>query len=229
MQFDMDTLTRAERYKLLVNTITPRPIAWVITRDAQGRQNAAPYSFFNAMGSDPALVVIGIGGDSVRDGEMQKDSLRAIRETGEFTIALVCEADAEKMVLTATDAPAGVDEGALAGIETRPASKISTPLIATSPVNFECRLWKFIETHPGGGVVLGEVLAMHIDDRVLGEEDGKLRIDAPAMNLLGRAHGVGWYWRGTDQIKIDRRSWDETMLGEASGTSTSDASGSDGG
>ena len=207
MQFDMDTLTPPERYKLLVNTIIPRPIAWVVTCDAQGRRNAAPYSFFNAMAADPALVVLGIGGDNIREGELQKDSLRAIRETGEFTIALVCAADAEKMVLTATDAPAGVDELALAGIETRPASKIAPPLIASSPVNFECRLWQFVETHPGGGIVLGEILAMHIDERVLGEEDGKLRIDAPAMNLIGRAHGAGWYWRGSDPIKIDRKSW----------------------
>lgn len=214
MQFDMDTLSAAERYKLLVNTVTPRPIAWVVTCDAQGRRNAAPYSFFNAMGADPALVVVGMGGDGVRQGELQKDSLRAIRETGEFTIALVCEADAEKMVLTATDAPAGVDELELAGIETRPASKIAPPLVASSPVNFECRLWQFIETHEGGGIVLGEVLAMHIDDRVLGEQDGKLRIDAPAMNLLGRAHGAGWYWRGSDQIKIDRVGWEEIAKGE---------------
>jgi flavin reductase (DIM6/NTAB) family NADH-FMN oxidoreductase RutF len=217
MQFNMETLTPAERYKLLVNTITPRPIAWVVTRDAQGCRNAAPYSFFNAMGADPALVVVGMGADGVRQGELQKDSLRAIRETGEFTIALVCEADAEKMVLTATDAPAGVDELELAGIETRPASKIAAPLIASSPVNFECKLWQFIETEkdggPGGGIVLGEVLAMHIDDRVLGQEDGKLRIDAPAMNLLGRAHGAGWYWRGSDQVKIDRVGWEEGAKG----------------
>ena len=214
MQFDMENLAPAERYKLLVNTITPRPIAWVVTCDAQGRRNAAPYSFFNAMGADPALVVVGMGADGVRQGEQQKDSLRAIRETGEFTIALVCEADAEKMVLTATDAPAGVDELELAGIETRPASKIAAPLIATSPVNFECRLWQFIETHADGGIVLGEVLAMHVDDRILGEEDGKLRIDAPAMNLLGRAHGAGWYWRGSDQVKIDRKGWGEVVEGE---------------
>lgn len=203
----MDQLASAERYKLLVNTITPRPIAWVVTQDKAGHRNAAPYSFFNAMGSQPPLVAIAIGGDDIRQGDGQKDTLRSIRETCEFTIALVTEADAEKMVLTAIDAPVGIDEMELAGIETRPASKVSPPLIASSPVTYECRLWQFIETHPGGGIVLGEVLAMHIDDAVLGDENGKLRIDAPALKLVGRAHGAGWYWRGSDQVRIDRTAW----------------------
>ncbi|MXP15450.1 flavin reductase family protein [Altererythrobacter confluentis] len=207
MQFDMSKLDAAERYKLLVNTITPRPIAWVVTQDAAGNRNAAPYSFFNAMGSDPALVAIFMGPDDVRSPSGQKDSLRAIRETGEFTVALVSEDDAPKMVRSATDAPAGVDELALLDIPTRPASMVTPPLIASAPVTYECRLWQFIETTANAGIVLGEVVAMDIDDRLLGEENGRLRIDAPAMKLVGRAHGAGWYWRGSDQLRIDRQNW----------------------
>ena len=207
MQFTMSELEPAERYKLMVNTITPRPIAWVTTIDGDGRRNAAPYSFFNAMVSQPPLVVLGISPDGAREGVAQKDSARAIRETGEFCIGLVREDDAEKMVQTASDAPPGVDELEIAGIATRPASFVKPPLIASAPVQFECRLWQLIEPSPGAAIVLGEVLAIHIDDAFLGEEDGKLRIDAPAMHLIGRSHGAGWYWRGTDLIQVDRKSW----------------------
>ncbi len=207
MNFDMSKLDAAERYKLLVNTITPRPVAWVVTEDGKGQRNAAPYSFFNAMGSDPALVAIFIGRDDVRTRAGQKDSLRAIRETGEFTVALVTESDAEKMVLSAVDAPEGVDELDLLGIATKPATMVTPPLIASAPVTYECRLWQFIETTTNAGIVLGEVVAIEIDDRFLGEENGRLRIDAPAMKLVGRAHGAGWYWRGSDQIRIDRKNW----------------------
>lgn len=207
MQFTMADLDPATRYKLLVNTVHPRPIAWVTSSDSQGRINAAPYSFFNAMGGTPPLLAIGIGSDTVREGEHEKDSLRNIRETGEFTVSLVAQGQARAMVDTAADAPAGTNELAAAGLGTRPASLVSPPLIAGAPVSYECKLWQFVETHPGGGIVIGEVVAMHIEDQFLGQENGKLRIDAPAMDLVGRAHGSGWYWRGSDQQKIDRVDW----------------------
>lgn len=212
MQYEFSELSPAERYKLLVNTITPRPIAWVVTQDSLGRTNAAPYSFFNAMGADPALVVLGIAGDNARAGEAQKDSLRVIRETGEFTIALVTEADAEIMVMTAINAPAGTSELEFAGVRTRPARHVKPPVIASSPVTFECRVWKLIDTSETSAIVIGEVITMDIVDSVLSEEDGKLRIDAPALNLVGRAHGAGNYWRGTDQIVIDRKSWPDEIV-----------------
>ncbi len=207
MQFTMNELDHATRYKLLVNTVHPRPIAWVTTIDDQGRVNAAPYSFFNAMGGTPPLLAIGIGSDTIRKGEREKDSLRNIRAAGEFTVSLVSHAQARAMVDTAAAAPSGEDELAAAGLSTTPSSLVAPPLIADAPVGYECRLWQYIETHPGGGIVLGEVLATHIDDRFVGDEDGKLRIDAPAMDLVGRAHGSGWYWRGSDQLKLDRVDW----------------------
>ncbi|AKH43103.1 flavin reductase (DIM6/NTAB) family NADH-FMN oxidoreductase RutF [Altererythrobacter atlanticus] len=207
MQFVMEELDPAERYKLLVNTITPRPIAWVVTRDAQGQNNAAPYSFFNAMGGTPPLLAIGMAADNQREGGTDKDSLRAIRETGEFAVALVDEAHAEAMNLTACAAPPGVDELKLAGLECRPAARIAAPLIADAPVQFECRLWKLVETGPHSAIVIGEVLVTHIIDSVVGREDGKLRIDNPALKLIGRTFGAGGYVRNSGHLQIDRLRW----------------------
>ncbi|GAA0267370.1 flavin reductase family protein [Alteraurantiacibacter aestuarii] len=207
MQFTMDDLGPAERYKLLVNTITPRPIAWVLTRDGQGRCNAAPYSFFNAMGGTPPLLAIGMAPDSQRPGVSEKDSLRAIRETGEFAVALVDEAHAQAMNVTAINAPPGEDELALAKLPTMPATCISAPLIADAPAQFECRLWKLVETGPGAAIVIGEVLVTHIADRFLGDEDGRLRIDNPAMKLIGRTYAAGEYVRNSDPLHMDRKVW----------------------
>ncbi|MEO5707614.1 MAG: flavin reductase family protein [Alteraurantiacibacter sp.] len=211
MQFTMDSLTPAERYKLLVNTITPRPIAWVVTQDRDGRRNAAPYSFFNAMGGTPPLVCIGMAPDGQRPGVAVKDSLRVIRETGEFSIALVGEPQADAMNLTAVAAPPGTDELALAGLATTPATRIAAPLIAGAPVNFECRVWQLIETGtasaPGSAIVIGEVLVTHIDDRFLGDEDGRLRIDTPAMHLIGRTYAAGEYVRNAAPLHMTRLTW----------------------
>lgn len=209
MQFTMDTLDPATRYKLLVNTITPRPIAWVLTQDSDGIRNAAPFSFFNAMGGTPPLLAIGFAPDQQRDGVGDKDSLTNIRAMGEFAVALVGEPQAEAMNICATDAPPEVSEFDVAGLEAIPATRVAAPLLKGAPVQFECRLWQFIETAPHSGIVLGEVLVTHIEDRFVGEEHGRLRIDNPAMQLVGRTYGGGEYVRNAAPLKLDRVPWDK--------------------
>ncbi len=203
MHWDMAALSPAERYRLIVNTVTPRPIAWVVTQAADGTRNCAPHSFFNALGADPPLVVLGLMGHHARGGD--KDTARLIRETGEFTIGLVGEDDAAAMNITAVDAPPGVDELALAGIATLPSLHVAPPRIASAPVSFECRVWQIIDPGPQSCVVLGEVLAIHISDEFM-SADGR-RIDTPAMGLIGRQHGSGWYVRNTDGFDMKRKAW----------------------
>lgn len=207
MRYDMADLAPPERYKLMVNTITPRPIAWVATIDAAGHRNLAPYSFFNAMLSQPPLVVLGISPDGARAGEPIKDTLRAIKETREFTVSLVHEGNLAAMNTTATNAPPGIDEIELAGIAVAESVHVKPPFVATAPAAFECRLWQLIEPAPSAGIVLGEVIAMHIEDRLVGDENGRLRIDNPAMKLVGRTYGAGHYVRNSDTVQVDRKSW----------------------
>lgn len=207
MHFPLADLPRADQYRLLVNTIMPRPIAWVATRDGDGRRNLAPFSFFNALCSMPPIIGVGIAPDVYRDGTVEKDSLAAIRQKGEFVVALVNEANAEAMNLSAANAPPGVDEFEFAGLEAGEAKLVDAPTVASAPVNFECRLWQLLEPAPHTGIVLGEVVAITIADELLGEEDGKMRIDAPAMKLIGRGHGSGWYIRSSDQMLMERKNW----------------------
>ncbi len=205
MLFDFTAMAPADRYRLLVATVTPRPIAWTVTRDAQGTVNAAPHSFFNALGDDPPLVVLGLMAHHARGGD--KDTARIIRETGEFTIALVSEAQAAAMNVTAADAPPGVDELAAAGVATRPASKIAPPLIVDAPVNFECKVWQIIDASARSIVVLGEIVAMHVADEFLSGPPDRPRVDTPAMGLIARQHGSGWYLRNTDSFEMPRLNW----------------------
>ena len=204
MQFDMRSLPLLARYKILNSTITPRPIAWVTTLSRDGVRNAAPYSFFNAVGDDPPLLVLGLLKHPVTG--LMKDTARNIVETGEYVVNLVCEDDAERMVQCSVDAPADVDETLYAGVETADSVLVKPPRIASSPVSFECRKHSAIDIGRQT-VVLGEILMTHIQDRFV-LDAAKQYVDTPAMKLIGRTHGSGWYVRNSDAFKLERPAYD---------------------
>ncbi|SFR89330.1 flavin reductase family protein [Sphingomonas jatrophae] len=209
MRFDMRELPFGSCYKIMNSTITPRPIAWTVTLDDAGTPNAAPHSFFNALGSAPPMVVLGL----MKVGGVDKDSAAYIRARRDFVVALVGEHDAERMNLTATDSPRGVDELALAEIETAPASVVAPPLIVSAPVCFECRTVDLLD-YAGQTVVIAEVLVTHIRDEFVLDEK-RMHLDTPAMKLIARTHGAGWYQRGSDQFQMHRSSWADLQGGAA--------------
>lgn len=176
-------------YKLLASTIVPRPIAWVTTVDQMGISNAAPFSFFNMMGNEPPIVALGIQ-HSVDGGA--KDTLRNIREQKIFGINLVNREDAELMNLTSRDYDASVDELKEHQIEVIAGDLLPIPLIATSPVKMECRLYQEIPTGENQAVILGEVVMLHLIDEALIDADAGY-VDATKLNLVARMHGRGWY------------------------------------
>ncbi len=203
----MQTYQAREGYKLLVSTVTPRPIAWVVSQDAKGVTNAAPFSFFNVFAGDPPVIGIGIG--SRRPGQV-KDTRANIRATGQFVVNLVSEANAEKMNITAIEFDPGVDEIAEAGLTPLPSVRVKPPRIAESPVSMECELMQIVDLGESG-LVLGRVLAMHVrDDLVL--DASKHYIDTPNLKLIGRMHGSGWYARTSDLFEMPRiavKDWEQ--------------------
>ncbi|MFV0532923.1 MAG: flavin reductase family protein [Cumulibacter sp.] len=211
MHYTMSELTSRQRYKILVSTVTPRPIAWVTTRSVDGVVNAAPYSFFNAVGDDPALVVLGLlhGPEEGAD----KDTGTHIKQTREFVVNLVAEHDMERMNLSCVDAPREVSEVEYAEIETVPASAVAAPLIASAPVSFECRLVEALAVGTHQTVVLGEVVVAHVKDEFVSDIE-RMHFDTPAMNLVGRMHGSGTYLRNTDQFTVPRPAYDPQRLAE---------------
>jgi len=200
MEFDFETLAPDDRYKILTSTIVPRPIAWITTVSKSGVRNAAPFSFFNAMSKTPPILAVGIQANS--DGSM-KDSARNILDTGEFVVNLVTRSVASAMNLTSLEAPSDVDEIALADLDTLPSLKVLSPRLAASPVAFECRLHTPIEVAKSQLIVLGEIVQAHIADAFVLDAD-KHYIDSPALDLVGRLHGRGWYVSTKDSFQMER-------------------------
>lgn len=200
MFFDMGQLAADVRYKILTATVTPRPIAWVTTRSPDGVANAAPFSFFNVLGHEPPTVVLGL----LRHPEKGlKDTAENILATGEFVAHLVPHQMAEAMNVTCVDAPPGTDELKLAGLQTAPSRMIAPPRIVGSPVAFECRTISTHETGPRQVAVIGEVVCAHVADEVILDAD-KGYIDTPALDLIARMHGSGWYARPVDLFQLAR-------------------------
>lgn len=200
--FDLGAMARADASKLLLSTIMPRPIAWVVSRDAEGL-NAAPFSFFNVLSADPPLVAIGIGAPADRE---EKDTLGNIREQGEFVVNLVPEELAQAMNVTATNAPRGTDETRLAGLELTKCEVVNVPRIVASPVGLECKLFQVIETGGTGTIVLGRIVYAHVRESAFANRE-KLYVDPAQLRLIGRMNGAGGYCTTRDTFTIDRLSW----------------------
>ncbi len=200
MLFDFAAMRAENIYKLLISTVVPRPIAWVTTRDLDGSVNAAPFSFFNCVSGDPPVVCIGIGGRSPGDA---KDTGGNIRRTGEFVVNLVSNDLAEQMNVTAIDFGKEVNELAQADLETAPSARVKPPRIAAAPVSMECERLVIVEVGVDRSVIMGKVVAMHIqDDCVL--DQARCYVDTPRLDLIGRMHGGGWYARTTDRFELPR-------------------------
>ncbi len=180
MRFDPQALSKSDMYRFLIGAVVPRPIAWVSTRAADGGTNLAPFSYFNAISSAPPLVGIAI---SEREGD-PKDTLRNIRETGEWVVNVVSEPLLPAMVKTSAEWPRAVSEFGVAGVTEAPAERVRAPRVREAQLWIECRLHREI---PLGNSVLvvGEVVLASADDAVV--TDG--RIDAAKLRPVGRLGG----------------------------------------
>jgi flavin reductase (DIM6/NTAB) family NADH-FMN oxidoreductase RutF len=145
--------------------IAPRPIGWISSRDAKGHVNLAPYSFFNGFNYHPPI--IGFSSTS------WKDSVANIQETGEFVWNLATMALAQQMNATAAHVAREVDEFTVAGLTPVPGRIVGVPRVAESPVSFECKLTQIVQLQGADGrkieawLTLGEVVAVHIDKRMI--------------------------------------------------------------
>ena len=160
--------------------VVPRPIGWITSVSEEGVVNLAPYSFFNAVSSHPPVVMFSSSG--------RKDSLRNIEKTGEFVCSLATWDLREAMNQTSGHYAPDVSEPEVAALEMAPSILVAPPRVEASPVALECRYLRSIEltTSEGaavdGTVVLGEVVQIHIDERVL--TDG--RVDLAKVRPIAR-------------------------------------------
>lgn len=186
-------LSHNELYGILLNSVAPRPIAWVSTASSSGRFNLAPFSFFNAVCVDPPLLAFAPGLRRPKQSEASrgeaKDTLRNIRETREFVVNIVTYELREAMNLTSGEYDASVSEFELAKLTPQASSVVSPPRVAESPVSFECKLHQILDfsaAPTSGSLVIGQIVSIHINDTHL--KNGKL--DRNSLDLIGRMGGL---------------------------------------
>lgn len=186
MEFDPLLIDQKAIYKLLTGSIIPRPIGWISTVDVNGKNNLAPFSYFNAVGEDPPHVMF----STVRGNDTNKDTLNNVLATQQFVVNLVTEELVEKMNKTAEAVAPDVDEFEMANLTPIASLKVKPMRVKESPVVFECQLVHhyFLEDHKNGGacVLIGRVVMMHFDESVL-LDDFKINMEAykPVARLAG--------------------------------------------
>lgn len=177
--------------------IGPRPIGWIASVDESGHPNLAPYSFFNCFNYRPPIIGFASSG--------WKDSVQNITTTKTFVWNLVTRELAESMNETSASLPHGENEFLRAGLTMMPGHAVDVPLVAESPVNFECRLSQCLRLTSADGdeldtwLVLGEVVGIHIAPHLL--EDGIYQT-AKAHPVL-RAGGPTAYYTIDDTQRFD--------------------------
>src|SRR4051794_16610604 len=189
MQLDTHAAPAPDVYRLLIDVVTPRPIAWVTTVSPAGVVNLAPFSFFNAFSSNPPVVVFSPG--LTADGR-KKDTLRNVESTGEFVVNAAVAELAELVNLSSKELAPDESEVALTGLHTVPSAKVLPPRLAESPVNLECKVRQIVPcgTGPGAGnLVIGEVLVVHVRDDLF---DAAGRVDPRKLRTVGRLGGDYW-------------------------------------
>lgn len=191
---DPAALATKDLHQYILGMVSPRPIAFASTMDAEGRSNLAPYSFFNAFSSNPPILVFS-SNRKVKDNQT-KDTLHNIQATGEVVINAVNFAMMRQMALASIEYPADIDEFAKSGL-TPLASEMVRPFrVAESPAHMECRVRDIITLGDQGGaghLIICDVLRIHIRESVIDEQD---RIDPHRMDLVGRM-GRAYYVRAS--------------------------------
>jgi flavin reductase (DIM6/NTAB) family NADH-FMN oxidoreductase RutF len=199
-------LTHSELYAIILNSVGPRPIAWVSTVSGSGQHNLAPFSFFNAVCIDPPLLAFapGFRPSKQPNGNQgdAKDTLRNIRETEEFVVNVVTYDLAEAMNVTSGEYDSSVNEFELAKLTHQPSKMVRPPRVADSPVSFECKLYQILEFSPAptsSSLVIGQVVSIYLDESHM--KDGKL--DRDSLDLIGRMGGIQ-YTRTTQRFEMVR-------------------------
>lgn len=185
--FDFAELTPRERYKLLIGAVVPRPIALVTTIGLDGVPNAAPFSFFNCLSADPAILALGV---EYRPTGPQKDTGRNVRETLCFTVNIVSDAILEAMNVCAVPFEPGVDELIEAGLTAAPGVRVKCPWIAEAPAAFECRQHTTLGIGNSREIILGEVVYAHFAADVVDARN--LHVDPHHLDAVGRMGGQGY-------------------------------------
>ena len=203
MEIDITALPPIEQYKLLSSTVVPRPIALVTTISDEFGDNAAPYSFFNCMGEDPPVMVLGL--ETKRHNQALKDTTVNIRDNGQFVIHLVDEAMAQAMNICAIDFPSNISEVEEAGLTLTPSRVVRPKRIVEAPVAVECEKIALLQIGPTRNIAIGKVVRMHVRDGLL--DPVTYYINPELYRPIGRLFGK-LYSRLNDRFEMEVPSYE---------------------
>ena len=205
MHIDPTANTAIDNYKLLTNLVVPRPIAWVTSQSAQGVVNLAPFSFFNAIGSNPLYLMISVGRN---DDASMKDTANNILASSEFVVNMVTEDVLAAMNISAAAFPSDESELTAAGLNVAASMQVNVPRVAQSQVSMECKLHSQ-QALGAYTIFIGEVVMFHVADHLTGE-----RMHVNGFAPIGRLGSPSCYCRTTDRFNLPRLTyakWREGM------------------
>lgn len=199
MELNPESLEASSRYKLLIGSVVPRPIAVVSSLSPEGIANLAPFSYFNAVGHSPLALMFSI---SKKPDKTDKDTLRNVRPraqggTGEFVVNLAIETYVQQVAEASEPLPYGESEFDYIDLTPAASQRVQPPRVAESPVAFECRTLQIV---PVGefNVVIGQVVHLFVRDDLV---DDRCRIDTDKLAAVGRMAGYD-YCRTSDRFTI---------------------------
>ena len=180
MIIDPATLDPRSRYKLLVGSVVPRPIAWTSTLSREGVRNLAPFSFFTVASRNPAMLCISVGPRVDRPPDT-KDTLSNITQTEEFVINIVSLRLSNAMHESSRNHPPEADEFEKAGLTPAECEVVAAPRVEEAAVSMECVLGRVLKLGTDH-LVIGKMVRFHVREEFY--ESG--RIDVAKLQPLGR-------------------------------------------
>lgn len=190
----------ADNYKFLIGSIIPRPIAVISTRNIDGSNNLAPFSFFTAVSAQPMIVAF-CPMIRTSTGEF-KDTVKNILREKEFVLNFCTENNYAKVNLASTELPFGEDEFQFAGLTPLASQIVRAHRLKESPIQFECIFRDMLcyGKEPGAGsLITGEVKLVHVDESIM--KDGKIQTEL--LKAVGRGAGNDWF-KTDSRFEVER-------------------------
>ncbi|HEY9032744.1 MAG TPA: flavin reductase family protein [Pseudomonadales bacterium] len=201
MHIVMDQLSASQRYFTMIQTMIPRPVAWVLSDNGDGSLNLAPFSYFSPVSSAPPLLMVSIG--KKPDGS-DKDTRSNILQRSHFVVHIASAAMAQQVTDSSASLPFGESEVTALGLATCDFNGFSLPRLAEPSVALACRFHdvSYVGDVPQA-IVFGRIEQVYIADAVLDSRNGRWHVDAEKVDPLGRL-GADEYWTGGRVSRIRR-------------------------
>lgn len=195
MYIDLDDLSPSQTYHQMIQTLVPRPIAWVLSENRDGSLNLAPFSYFTAVCSEPPLLMLSIGR---RPDGSPKDTLENIEHRSHFVVHIAHSGLLEPLNASAASLPAGASEVEQLELPTAAFDGFALPRLAQCRVAYACERYRIQEIgEQQQALVFGRIRSLYIDDEVVQrDEKGRLKVDADRLDPLGRLGANEYLCRG---------------------------------